>query len=78
MDLVIRSFWTDIRKVSRDRWFPFRGVVIYEQSDQPDVRLREVVVTRLEVDKRPPKEAFVLDLPAGGRITKVDHDARLN
>ncbi len=74
MDLVIRSFWPDIQKVSRDRWFPFRGVVVDEQSDQPEVRLQEVVVTRLEVDKRPPREAFFLDLPVGGRITEVDHD----
>lgn len=74
MELVIRSFWPDIRKVSRDRWFPFRGVVVDEQADQRDVRLREVVVTHLEVNKRPPKEAFFLDLPPGGTITEVDHD----
>ncbi len=69
-----RLFVTDIRECSGRRWFPMRCVAIsmdgHEVSGQHLVR--EIVVTRLDVDKRPSRDAFSLKLPAGYSINDPD------
>jgi hypothetical protein len=71
---ITRAYWTDIRKCSGNRWFPWRGVNIrtYGVTD-PDksagsFRVEEIRVNSLDVDKPPKRDSFRLVLPIGTQV----------
>jgi hypothetical protein len=61
---LARAYWTDIRKCSGDRWFPWRAVKISDpmKSTGP-LEVDEIRVVTLDVDKPPTRESFRLVLP---------------
>ena len=62
-----------IRDCSKGRWFPERIVTFMKQfPTQSPCLIKDFKVTELDVDNRPPKEAFTLDLPAGTKILQFD------
>jgi hypothetical protein len=69
---VGRVYWTDIRKCSGDRWFPWRAVRISTSSqERGPYGVAEVKVDSLVVDKLPPRSAFQLTLPKGASICRA-------
>ena len=65
------SFLTSARSCSKGRWFPERSICLQHLGVEPRVRVIEIKVTELEVDKRPTKEDFALTIRAG---TSVNSD----
>jgi hypothetical protein len=58
---------THVRRCSHNRWFPERCVIAW--LDAPGtVTVKELRVTRLEVDTRPSRNTFRLTIPAGIRL----------
>jgi hypothetical protein len=66
-----KAFVSSYRSCSRDRWFPDRGVVVWnpDEEEAGQFSVNEVVVRRLEVDKPPPDSEFYLDIAAGTQIS---------
>jgi hypothetical protein len=62
-----------IRSCSKGRWFPERIVTFMKQfPTQSPCFFKEFKVVELDVDHRPSKDAFTLDLPAGTSILQFD------
>jgi hypothetical protein len=70
LSLMSESHVTEIRRCSRDRWFPARCVVVYPPGkwSGADSIVREIVVEQLDVDRRPSKDRFRLAIPAGTQV----------
>jgi hypothetical protein len=78
--VTIRSFYkgrpfvtiktTEIRSISRDRWFPIRSVAVWHvgEADSGDHIAREVVATTLDTESRPARSAFKIVIPGGTRL----------
>jgi hypothetical protein len=63
-----------IRACSKERWFPERIVAFLRQfPTQSPCLFKEFKVTELDVDHRPSKDAFTLDIPAGSTILQGGH-----
>jgi hypothetical protein len=63
---IARAYWTDIRKCSGNRWFPWRAVRI----DDPNkgggpFRVEEIRVNSLDVDTPPARASFRVTIPKG-------------
>lgn len=75
-----RGYWTDIRKCSGGRWFPWRGVhittfgVVDPDKGSGPLRVEEIRVNSLDVDKSPARTSFQVVLPKG--ITAVDPEVQ--
>lgn len=68
-----RVVWTEITKCSNDRWFPVRAVAIsYPNATRKAYAVKHVQVVSFDVDKRPARSAFQLDLPRGTTICDPD------
>ncbi len=60
-----------IRTCSKGRWFPERIVTFLKQTPtQSPCLVKDFKVTELDVDHRPPKDSFSIDLPAGTVISQ--------
>jgi hypothetical protein len=68
--VVSKVVVTDIRRCSKERWFPVRCVAIWINGDEDNGNhsVREVVIHDLDVDKRPKFEQFAINLPKGTRV----------
>jgi hypothetical protein len=68
------AFVTDIQQCSGDRWFPMRCVAVWTEGEPSAGNhfVREVVVTKLDIDNPPGREQFSLNLPAGMAINDPD------
>jgi len=65
-----RGYWTDLRKSSGARWFPWRAVAISKpESHAAEIAVEEIRVSSLDVDKRPPHEAFHVMIPKGTSVS---------
>jgi hypothetical protein len=63
----------EIRPCSKSRWFPDRIVSFVKQSNtQSPCLVRDYKVTDLDVDRRPSRDAFFIDIPAGTVICQFD------
>jgi hypothetical protein len=64
-----RTYWSDIRKCSGDRWFPCHWLAIsIPRRADAGFSVRELTVTSFEADKRPTPDAFRLTIPGGTQI----------
>jgi hypothetical protein len=62
-----------IRACSKSRWFPERIVTFLKQTPtQSPCLVNDFRVTELDVDRRPSKEAFTIELPAGTTVNQFD------
>ena len=61
--VLIRS-----QRCSRDRWFPMQTRTLVGVGTSR-ILVRELTVTKLDVDRRPPSQAFRLSLPSGTVIS---------
>jgi hypothetical protein len=63
----------EIMACSKGRWFPKRVVTFSQQSPtQTRCLVLDYRVLELDVDRRPPREAFTLDLPAKTSVCQAD------
>jgi hypothetical protein len=58
-----RVYWTDNRKVSDNRWFPWRVVRVTMNPNNADYGVKIIQVASLNVDTRPPRGAFEVTVP---------------
>jgi hypothetical protein len=71
---LARAYWTDIRKCSGNRWFPWRAIKVttYNSTDSTKspgpLRAEEIRVNGLDVDNAPTRESFRIVLPKGVRL----------
>ncbi len=70
----IHEIITEAKECEDGKWFPIRAYEIIAQSNLSQVFAREFVVTRLEDQKPPADEEFVVMLPRGTRVVLV-HDS---
>jgi hypothetical protein len=62
-----------IRSCSKGRWFPERVVTFMKQfPTQSPCLVKDFKVTELDVDHRPPADAFTIDLPAGTIVNQFE------
>jgi hypothetical protein len=62
-----------IRACSKGRWFPERIVTFMKQSPtQSPCLIKDFRVVELDVDRRPPRDALTIDLPAGTSVNQLD------
>jgi hypothetical protein len=62
-----------IRACSKQRWFPERIVVFMKQTPtQSPCHVKDFKVVELDVDSRPSKDVFRIDLPAGTVVNQFD------
>jgi hypothetical protein len=66
---TLRCYWTDVGRVSGERWFPSRWVAVSLPNRAGPYRVRELKVTLLDVDKPPRPDDFKLKLSAGASIS---------
>ncbi len=66
---LCEAYITDIKECSHGRWFPERSVVVFGVGATPPFKTQEIKVLELDVDNRPSKRDFYLDLPAGTQIS---------
>jgi hypothetical protein len=58
---------------SKGRWFPERVVTFMKQSPtQSPCLIKDFRVVELDVDRRPPRDALTIDLPAGTSVCQLD------
>lgn len=64
-------FVTDIQQCSQGRWFPMRAVAVSLNGahEGGNHHVREIVVTHVDADQRPSRDAFSMELPAGMSIS---------
>lgn len=67
--LLAQAYLTDVREFRKDRWFPERSVRVVGSEAPLSVSVIQVV--KLDVEKRPTDQDFVLDLPAGTEINSA-------
>ncbi len=63
----VTVYVTDAKECSGSRWFPMRTVAV-QSSEQGDIEVLEVLVTRLDVDTPPEDSVFAIDVAEGTRI----------
>jgi hypothetical protein len=68
-----RGFWMEIRRCSKDRWFPVKGVAMSGPREEM-FNVTELQVTELDVDTLPPDDDFRLQVTKGTQIAVTEED----
>lgn len=65
-----------VRKCSRDRWFPERVVVFSQHAAGKPGSVQDFKVTELDVDNRPSKDDLTVSLPAGTNVLQYGNSLK--
>lgn len=73
---VSQAVVTQVRKCSRDRWFPERVVLFSQPVVGQRGRVMDFKVTALDVDNRPSKDDLRVSIPAGTNIRRFEESGK--
>ncbi|MEQ8853229.1 hypothetical protein [Gimesia sp.] len=69
--LLYEAYITEAREFSGERWFPTRVVLILAPESEPPYQLKELKVSKLDVDLKPSIDRFNLELASGTQVNVI-------